>query len=370
MSINKLPLHDVHKSLGASFGETGEWLIPEGYGDKTAEYEAVRKSVGILDLSCRGKLRLGGKEHLKFLQGMLTNDVMKLPEGKGMYAAILTVKGRIVSDMNVYREEESVFLDLEPGLNRKVGDLLKKFRLSYRADIEDLTRQLGLLSVHGPRSGNLLKALLERDVSGMVEYDHFRAEVGGTGIMAVKINRTGEEGYDIYVPPDGLGYLWDVLMEKGGEYGIKAVGSQVFDVLRIEAGKPVYGIDMDEDTIPIEAGLWHALNFEKGCYVGQEVVARIKWRGHVNRHLMGFVMEGETLPERGDGVFHGKKKIGSVTSSVFSPALNRPVALGYIRREFKESGTGVSIETEDGLSLEARVCDLPFYRGSFNGRTD
>lgn len=370
MSINKLPLHGVHKSLGASFGEAGQWLVPESYGDEAGEYDAVRKNVGIADLSSRGKLRLSGKEHLKFLQGMLTNDVMKLAPGKGMYAAILTVKGRMVADMHVYREEDAVFLDLETGLNTKVGDLLKKFRLSYKADIEDLTGQLGLLSVHGPKSGNLLKSLLGKDISTMAEYDHFRAEAGGTRIMAVKINRTGEQGYDLYVPPNRLGYIWDMLIEKGGEYEIKAVGSRVLRILRVEAGIPVYGIDMDEDTIPIEAGLWDALNFEKGCYVGQEVVARIKWRGHVNRHLMGFVMEGDDLPVRGDGIFHGEKKIGSVTSSIFSPSLSRPVALGYIRREFKEPGTGVSIIAEDGVLQRAIVSDLPFYKGSSGIQTD
>lgn len=366
MSINRLPLHDVHESLGAVFRERGEWLVPYTYGDTRAEYEAVRKRVGLADLSDRGKLCLGGKEHLKFLQGMLTNDVMKLGEGRGMYAAVLTVKGRMISDMRVYREKESVLLDLEPGLNIKVGELLKKFRLSYKASIDDLTESLGLISIQGPDAPRLLADIIGKENPLLNEYEHARRTVDGTEIMVVKAGRTGEEGYDVYVEAGLLSSIWELLAEKGKEYGIKPVGSGALEMLRIEAGIPAYGIDMDEDTIPIEAGLWNALNFEKGCYVGQEVIARIKWRGHVNWHLAGLVSSGERTPVRGDEVIQGEKKIGRVTCGALSPALGRPIALGYIRREFIEPGTGVQIRFGDGAEERAEVSPLPFTRGSIS----
>jgi glycine cleavage system T protein len=359
MSIMKLPLHDVHESLGASFRESGEWLVPESYGDEPYEYEAARERVGIADLSDRGKLRLSGKEHLKFLQGMLTNDVMKLEDGKGMYAAVLTVKGRMVSDMRVYREKDSVLMDLEPGLNTKVGELLKKYRLSYKAAIDDLTESMGLISVYGPHAPELLERVIGKENLPASEFDHLRAGVDGREVHIIKTRRTGEECYDIYSLPDGLADLWGLLMDEGKAYGIKPVGRDALDVLRIEAGIPMYGIDMDEETIPIEAGIWSALNFEKGCYVGQEVVARIRWRGHVNRHLAGFISSGAAL-ERGADVYSGEKKIGIVTSGAFSPALGKQVALGYIRREFKEPGTKVGIKLSDGSIEEAVVAALPF----------
>ncbi|MEQ9618001.1 MAG: aminomethyltransferase family protein [Deltaproteobacteria bacterium] len=362
--MNKLHLHQLHESLGASFTEQGGWLIPGSYANKLGEYEAVRKNAGITDLSHRGKLRLSGKEHLKFLQGMLTNDVVKLPVGSGMYATILTVKGRVLSDMNVYRGEDYVFLDMEPGLNEKVGDLLKKFRLSYKADIEDMTKSLGLLSVHGPRARGLVQELLGGGVAEMSERSHFKADVEGMEVTAVRINRTGEEGYDLYAGSESLGNLWELLSGRGADSGLEPVGSDALEILRIEAGIPVYDRDMDESTIPIEAGLWHALDFEKGCYVGQEVVARIKWRGHVNRHLTGFIIDGDELPLRDDEIYNGDKKVGRVTSSVFSPVLGRPVALGYIRREFREPGTRVSIHSAGAQTLNAGVSELPFYKGS------
>lgn len=359
--MRKLRLHDIHESLGALFREAGEVPVPAAYGDSTAEYEAVRNKVGIIDMSDRGKLRLSGKEHLKFLQGMLTNDVIKLEEGKGMYAAVLTVKGRMLSDMNVYREPESVLLDLEPGLNEKVEELLKKFRLSYKAQIDDITDDLGLISVHGPNAGKLVSSISGVDVSGLEELSHKKARVDTAELLIVKINRTGEEGLDVYAPSDSIEGIWSVLMDNGKELGVKPVGLDAYNTLRIEAGIPIYGADMDEETIPIEAGIWRALNFEKGCYVGQEVVARIKWRGHVNRHLMGLTMAGEDLPASGDEIFAGEKKIGRITSSVFSPALGRPVALGYVRREFKSPGTEVIIKVKGELSEKAKVSELPFY---------
>jgi len=359
--MRKLQLHDIHESLGAVFRYAGGVSVPATYGDTGAEYKAVRNKVGIIDMSDRGKLSLSGKEHLKFLQGMLTNDVMNLEKGKGMYAAVLTVKGRMLSDMHVYKEPESVFLDLEPGLNEKVAELLKKFRLSYKAKIDDVTDNSGLISIHGPNAGKLVSSVSGVDVSGLDELSHTRARLDDAELFIVRINRTGEEGFDVYVPTGSIQDIWCGLMEEGKDLGIKPVGHDAYNTLRIEAGIPVYGSDMDEETIPIEAGIWHALNFEKGCYVGQEVVARIKWRGHVNRHLMGLTMEGENVPASGDEIFAGEKKIGKVTSSVFSPALGRPVALGYVRREFKSPGTEVIIKVKGELSETARVSELPLY---------
>lgn len=362
MSTGKLPLHDIHESLGAEFVASADLLVPGSYGDAAGEYEAAKNRAGITDLSDRGKLRLSGKDHLKFLQGMLTNDVMKLGEGEGMYAAILTVKGRMLSDMRVYRGKESVLLDLEPGLNLKVGEILKRYRLSYKANIDDITESMGLLSVHGPRARMLLNEATGVESLPVGELGHVSAVIGGRDVTVVKVGRTGGEGYDIYAPADSLSDIWSFLTDRGKAYGILPVGRAVLDALRIEAGIPVYGIDMDEETIPIEAGIWSALSFEKGCYVGQEVVARIKWRGHVNRHLSGLVLQGGREPRSGSEIFSGEKKIGHVTSAVLSPAVGKPIALGYVRREYVEPGTQVLIKFPDDSLVEARVTTLPFAR--------
>ncbi|MCC6711912.1 MAG: aminomethyl transferase family protein [Candidatus Dadabacteria bacterium] len=335
--------------------------MPEEYGGWPGEYEAVRKKAGLLDLSARGKLRLAGKEHLKFLQGMLTNDVMKLTAGEGASAALLTVKGRMLSDMRVYRETDSVLLDLEPGLNTGIKDLLLKYRISYKATVDDVTEELSLFSVQGPESKGVLEAA-GVTVPELKEHGHFKASLCGAEVICASADRTGERGFDLYVPGDRAEGVWNYLLERGKGLGLEPVGSRALDVLRIEAGIPVYGRDMDEDTIPIEAGIWNALSFEKGCYVGQEVVARIKWRGHVNRHLSGIVMEDGYTPSAGDEIFAGEKKIGRITSPAFSPALGRSVALGYVRREFVEPGTEVDISSPGGARGKGVVRPLPFVQ--------
>ena len=358
--MKNLTLHEKHKSLGANFTQFHGWMLPSDYGDMRNEYDAVRSAVGIADLSHRGKLKLSGKHHLKFLQGMLTNNVENLEPGTGMHAALLTVKGRMVSDMKVYKFEDSILFDLEPGVNIKVGELLTKYRLSYKADIEDLSDTQSLFSLNGPNAMSLVFKVLDLPPREMNEYDHFNAELGGHEVTVAKVSRTKFDGYDIYAPSGASESIWDLFLSEGQELGILPVGQNAMNVLRIEAGIPEYGTDMDESNIPIEAGIWDALDFEKGCYVGQEVVARIKWRGHVNWHLLGIVLDGNTIPAPGDEIYSGERKIGRITSGVFSPGLNKPIALGYIRREFKEPGTKVTVNSDGDTVSEASISDTPF----------
>jgi aminomethyltransferase len=358
--MKKTLLYDTHSSQGAIFGDFSGWLMPESYGSALEEYACVRNGVGIVDLSHRGKLRLSGKEHVKFLQGMVTNDINKLEEGKGLYAAFLTPKGRMISDTKLYCESESLLLELEPGLNEKVKDLLVKYRLSYKANIEDITESFCLVSIHGPNSRRLIQKTLNAEIPELIEYEFLIKEINDSQTMIARANRTGQEGYDIFVPADGLRPLWKSLIENGKEFQIKAVGLDAMEILRIEAAVPRYGIDMDENTIPLEAGLEHAINYEKGCYVGQEVVARIKWRGHVNWCLSGFEIEGDDLPVKGDKIREGQREIGYVTSSAFSPTLKKIIALGYIRREFIEPGTKVIVNTGNE-NKSAEVVKTPFY---------
>ncbi|MER3447070.1 MAG: glycine cleavage system protein T [Candidatus Dadabacteria bacterium] len=364
--MRKTPLYDIHSSQGAVFGNFSGWLMPKSYGAPLEEYACVRNRVGIADLSHRGKLRLSGKEHIKFLQGMVTNDVNRLKEGEGLYAALLTPKGRMISDMRLYRQGESLLLDLEPGLNEKVRNLLARYKLSYKANIEDVTESLCLISIHGPNSGSLIEKVLNREIPGLKEYEFLIKEIDGSQVMIVRANRTGEDGYDIFISTDGVKTVWESLVGNGREFGLRPVGLDAMEILRIEAAIPRYGIDMDDNTIPLEAGLENAISYEKGCYVGQEVIARIKWRGHVNWCLAGFEIEGEGLPARDDKIRHGEREIGYITSSTFSPILRKIIALGYIRREFIEPGTRVIVNI-GGEDRSTEVVKRPFYQKMVGG---
>ena len=346
---------------GGIFPEGSDSHIPDFYSDVPDEVGNVRSNFGIIDLSNRGKLRLSGKEHLKLLQGMITNDVVELEDSKGVYATSLTPKGKIITDMRVHKLEGYTLIDLEPGINETYGAHLLKYRLSYKADIEDITESHSLFHLCGPGSVDFLRKTLKLSNIPKDEFDSVKLNMHGGELLIIKVNRTGETGFDFYAEV-GTGFkVWTDLIDSGMEDGLKPFGISTLETLRIEAGIPVLGIDMDENTIPIEAGLWNALDFEKGCYIGQEVVARIKWRGRVNWHLVGFkINEFKDTLKSGCELFIGDKKVGRITSSVFSPTMGTTIALGYIRREFKEEGVSVDIVLEDNSGLKAAVSILPF----------
>lgn len=338
----KTPLYERHAAQGAAFGETGGFLLPKNYGDHEEEAKIVRESVGVIDISSRGKLMLSGIDHIKFLQGMLTNDVKEKTPGTGVYAAMLTPKGKMISDMRVFKNQDSVYMDTEPGTSGNIAEVLRRFRLSYKAEVLDVTEDYCVFHVCGPGCGELIEKRLGIDVKQMKEYDH-RA-CGEATVM--KLNRTGETGFDVLFENRGAEEIWELLLENPPVP--RLCGQESLETLRIEAGIPVYGKDMDISIIPVEAGIWDALDFEKGCYVGQEVIARIKWRGRVNWHLAYFEgqQDGATLP--GDTLWVKEKKVGRTTSSTHSPTLGKNISIGYIRREFRDFRGEISVGGEHG----------------------
>lgn len=353
-------IHEQHVNLNAEFLQGNEWEIPANYGSVEREVETVRNTGGFADLSSRGKLLLKGKEHLKLLQGMLSNDVMLLEVGQGTYATLLTVKGKVMSDMRVYRSEDTAIMDLEPGINKVIRDHLVKYKLSYRAEIEDISYDYSLFHICGPAAADLLEKLFNIETANINEPGFIKVESENYSFFLFKVNRTGETGFDIMVGNEYASELWNRIFEEGKNDGLVPFGMDALEILRVEAGIPLYGKDFDDSTIPIEAGLWHALSFEKGCYIGQEVVARIKWRGRVNWHLVGILAEEGKIPEKDDPVYCGEKKIGRITSAVYSYSINKPVALGYVRREFVEPGTAVNILSGETV-IAATVTATPFY---------
>ncbi len=345
--MNKLPLHDYYLEKGAEFVESNGWLQPAGFDSCENEYESASSGVCVYDLSGRGKLRLSGRECFKFMQGMLSNDVVKLESGRGVHATMLTVKGRMIADLYLYKDSQQAFIDLEQGLNVPITEMLLKYRLSYKANIEDVTDKYIQLCYMGPRSTEYLSNALNYDLSGLGHLEFNTVVFKGTEIKVVKVKRSLYDSFDIYVPAESAVIIKEHLLCSSDDIKPSLIGLKTFETLRVEAGIPKYGVDMDENTIPIEAELWDALNFEKGCYIGQEVIARIKWRGHVNRHLVGIELDSETPANPKDKIMIGEKEIGFITSSVYSYQKNMPICLGYIRREYKEPETVVFIASDD-----------------------
>ena len=351
--MEKTVLYDEHARLGARFESYDGWTLPADYGDPIGEWRAVRQRCGVADLSHRSQLRLCGRDHVRFLQGMLTNDVARLAVGGAQYAAMLTPKGKMLADMYLYRWEDSVLLDMEPGMAAPVAERLERFKLTFKVDIVDQSPELATLHVAGPGARPLLE---EASGAEAPREGWGKLVLGGVEAVAAPVGRTGEEGFDLFVSSQAAASLWRGLLAAGAA----PVGMEAMETLRIEAGVPRYGVDMTEATIPIEAGIEHAISYEKGCYVGQEVVARIHWRGHVNWHLRGLVVESATPPPPGAEVLdEGGKRVGRVTSSTLSPALDKAVALGYIRRERADDGTLLKVDCGGGVARPCRVASPP-----------
>jgi glycine cleavage system T protein len=372
--MNKSPLFEIHKSLGATFTEVQGWEVPAHYGDPLAEHLAVRSNAGIMDMTHRGKIRVAGKDRTKFLQNILSQDMNALTPGTGGYAALLNTKGHMLAYMKIYSDEDSFLIDTEPGEADKIIQTLNRYLFREDVKIEDVTLKYGLVTLQGPNSRETICRINGTDIKEMKECDHLNLFINNTNCRVTRTTYTGEEGYDIYVPWDNLHSIWEAILipspsgrGAGVRVGITPFGHDAFETLRIEAGTPLYSVDMDEDTIPVEANLDHAISYTKGCYIGQETIARIKFKGHANKTLSGIFITGDVIPKKGDRVYKiidsTEHDIGVITSACFSPTLNRSIAMGYIRIGQNEPGNEIHIKSSSH-NVSAIISKLPFYQSS------
>ena len=323
-------------------------------------YQAARRRAASIDRSDRGRLVVSGKDRASYLQGLLTNDIVALKEGAGCYAAYLTAQGRMISDLWVYELGDVIVIDL-PSVAAKSTVLAKLDQFIFSEDVQlgDVTDAFAQIAVVGPDAARIVGALLGESIERLAtlpEHGCLRGSIDGGPAIVTRITDTGEPGFDVYVERERLGAFKTALIAAD----VIEADAATADVLRVEAGVPAFHRDMDEETIPLEAGIEpRAISLTKGCYVGQEVIIRVLHRGHgrVAKKLVGLTIEGAAVPARGSIVRSAEKEIGEVTSSVHSIGLDRPIALAYLHRDFLEPGTTVSV---DGTN--AVVTPLPFVR--------
>jgi folate-binding protein YgfZ len=363
--MNPLMLHEFHHGLRAQFSELNGAEIVADYGDWLAEHAALSASVGVIDLSFRSRICLTGADRVRFLHGQVTNDVKKLRVGEGCYAAITTAKGKMESDLNIFALADELLLDFEPGLTEKISQRLEKFIVADDVQIVDVAPHYGLLSVQGPKAEDVVRALNLFPEIPIQQLGSIKISDATLGEIYLANNpRLGKNGFDLFVPNNSLGAVADKLIASAKQIGGSAVGWQAFETARIEAGIPRFGADMDETNIPLECGIERrAIVYNKGCYIGQEVINRIHSVGHVNKELRGLRLGDDlkTLPVRGDKLFLNGKEVGYVTSAVKSPALNATIALGYVRREANQIGNELTLRTATGES-PAKIVESPFVK--------
>jgi folate-binding protein YgfZ len=323
------------------------------------DYAAVRDGgAGLIDLSSRGRLRVSGSEATMFLNGLITNDMKTLAENRWMPAAFPTVQGRLIGAVRVVRLKDAFVIDTDAESHEAVLKTVSRFTLAGDFHVKDLTSETALLSVQGKRAVEVVEKVLETSVSDLPRDGVLETNWQNTPVTIIRATHTAEDGFDVLIDSTQGAQLRQALIDADAQ----VVSPDVFEVLRIEAGIARFGHDVDETNVVTETNLDDAVSYTKGCYVGQEIIVRIKHRGHVAKKLTGLRFQTEKRIEPGtiikstDG-----KEIGKLTSTAFSPKLEATIGLGYVRYEFLNPGTTVVIEPE----IQATTAELPFIRGSW-----
>lgn len=346
----------VHRGATQDIG--GQEVVV-AYGDVQAEYDALRTHAIVVDRSHRGRMRFLGETSGVALTGLVTSDVVGMASGHGQYGAALSAKGRIIADVRIFAGLGSYLVDASARAWPGFVAMIKKYvnpRVSGYRDDSHALRDIGIFGVSARQIVAELTSLAPEALAELAQYSHVGASIDGHAVTVARVPDLGVEGYDLFVPFEQVEAIW----ERALAMGATPAGLGAWDIARVEAGRPEWGIDIDESTIPQEANFdeLEAISYTKGCYIGQEVVARVHFRGHVNRHLRGLRAEANDPPATGAQLFdENGLHVGDVRSAVSSPRLGG-IALGMVRREMTP-GTTLTARWEGG-ERRVEVMLLPF----------
>ena len=331
--------------------------IPLDYGDAAAEYGAVRRRAGLIDRGDRGLIEATGRDRASFLHALLSNEIKALAPGQGCAATLLDIHGKVQATLLVWVLDDRIVLVTPPGMAAAVYEQLDKYLFAEKVGLEDVGGAHGLLLVAGPATPGLVRELAGA-APAEAPWSSVAATLDGVHVRLVRgAAETGEAEVWIMTPADATTRVWDAVVAAGA----RPVGQSALETLRIEAGTPRFGRDIDPGVLLPEIPFEALVSQTKGCYPGQEVVVRIRDRGHVNRHLRGLMLEGAEVPEAGAEVWADGAAVGRITSATRSPALGHAIALGFVRRQHAAPGTRVEVRSGE-RALAATVSDLPFPR--------
>jgi len=354
-------LHDVAARAGAVFALEHGWLVPVHFGDPAREYSYACDRAALFDRSHHGKVELTGADAARFLHNLCTNDILRLAADAGCEAFLTTGQGRVVAHACVSRQatpdgREALWLDVGPGMGDKVVQHLNRYIISEQVEVADRTREFAQLHLAGPHAQAVLQRAGLAGADKLQDLHQLEHALPNGGRCAIRHHDAlGVPGYDIVCPASHAASLWATL----GEAGALPAGAQAYEILRIEAATPQNGVDIDETTLPQELGRTErAVSFTKGCYIGQETIARIRTYGHVNRSLVRLAVAGDAAVPPGSKLYRDGKEVGTVTSSARSPRSAGTVALAYVRRGNQEAGTPLELDA-GGSRRDAEVLPAP-----------
>jgi aminomethyltransferase len=361
-SLKKTPLNARHRSLGARMVEFGGWDMPVEYSGIVQEHLAVRTAGGLFDVSHMGQIEIAGKDALKAVQHITSNDAGKLADTQIQYSALTTPEGTFVDDVLTYRLNGEHFM-----LVVNASNIMKDFNWIARnitgigdAVAVNTSSRYGLIAIQGPVAQHVLQSLTGVDLSAIKYYWFTTGEVANVRVTISRTGYTGEDGFEVFVPPASAERLWDALLAAGRPHGVIPAGLGARDTLRLEAGMRLYGNDMDETTTVVEADLGWIVGWKKDAFLGSDVLKKQKTEG-ASRKLIGFEMLDRAIGRHGYDVYVDGGKAGVVTSGTQTPFLKKGIGMAYLPADRSAVGTEFEIDIR-GRRVKAKVVPMPFYK--------
>ena len=355
--LKRTPLYDTHLELGGRMMPFGGWDMPVQYTGILNEARAVRSNAGLFDVSHMGRIDISGPDAVSLLNRVLSVDVPKLRRRRARYGVICNLDGGIIDDTIVYRLGRERFLLVPNASNADtVADWLLRWRRgSDEVDVNIVTEELAMIAHQGPTAQLMLSGLTDHDLSSLRLFRAAETEIAGAPSIVARTGYTGEDGFELMVPAGDAARIWRALSDAGAV----PCGLGARDVLRLEAGLPLHGNDIDAGTNPYEAGLGRFVDLDREEYVARESLIRLRDEGPARR-LVGFDVVGRGIARQGHAIVAGDERVGEVTSGSYSPTLDRAIGMGYVREDLSDPGTPLHVDVR-GRMVEAEVALLPFY---------
>ena len=369
------PLAAAERAQGAEFGEYFGMRLPGRFRDPLAEYRAARECAALMDTNFRSVFALSGPDRVRYLHAVTSGNIRDLPPGQSALGLLLNAQGHMLAELLTLVLEDRLLVLGHAFVRKRTFETLDKFIIMDDATIADETPQTGTLAIEGPKAPEILREITGIDLGQFAAGAHTAAQMrfagGAIPCRILRRSQYGMAGAELLLPREALEAAWAALGGAARARGGAPIGYRAIEMLRLEAGIPWFGADFGEHHIPQEAGIESThISFTKGCYTGQEIVERVRSRGHVNRRLAGLVFSSAEAPKSGtalfavagsaDGTAPVKEQLeaGQITSAAFSPLLGKAIGMAYLRREYHAPGTKLQYQSERGSAL-AKVIELP-----------
>lgn len=360
--MKQTPLHDVHDRAGAKMVDFGGWHMPLQYGPILDEVRCVRERAGLFDLGHMGRISVTGPDRLAYLDRIATNFVARIPAGSIRYSLFCRADGNPIDDLLVYRGEDEVYLVVNASNTDAVLAWMEENREGFDVSVDDRTPRETMIALQGATSPEVLaRVVTDCDLAALGYYKFTTGTV--CGLEGTRISRTGytgETGYELYFPNAEAERIWGGILEAGADAGVQPIGLAARDTLRLEAGMPLYGHEIDAEHNPVEADLGFAISFAegKGDWIGRDALERV--RQNPTRKLIGLTTDGKRVPRQGYPLFQGERQVGEVCSGAVSPTLETNIGTAYVPVDLAQPHVELEMEIR-GKRQGVKLCALPFY---------